>query len=72
MIDWQPIETAPRDERVLLWDGWWVFIGEDVSAVAPEAERCWLDESMDIPPMDPTHWAPLPNGPLDTGTATRA
>jgi hypothetical protein len=54
-MDWQPIETAPKDERyVLLWNdetvgiGWW-----------DRREWCWNGECFVCVPQ-PTHWMPLP------------
>jgi hypothetical protein len=61
--EWQPIETAPIDEKVLV--SYWAY-GE------PGTERCveaayfkghhWYDID-DDPIHTPTHWRPLPTAP---------
>ena len=59
MIDWQPIETAPRDgwqARFLAMDETgWIFICHWGS------EDAWLDDSFYRPDYDPVKWMPLPD-----------
>ena len=66
-MDWQPIDTAPRDGRGILTcrrDAsyntsirvcWW---NEDMY----EGD-CWMDDADSEP--DPTHWMPIPSPPTD-------
>lgn len=49
MSAWQPIETAPENERVLVLRGRWVEVGM-FSTTYDE----W------VPLANPTHWMPLP------------
>ena len=64
-MDWQPIETAPKDgTSVLLWS---VEIREPVIgcwSTAHATIREWWVDSWGPPGFDdPTHWMPLPEGP---------
>lgn len=68
-MDWQPIETAPKDGAwvflcwptlpissaypVAFWDDDWVFVGNQ-----------W------VPPPEPTHWMPLPPSPFAAMTGS--
>ena len=64
MSEWQPIESAPLDEPVLVWDGqvtvakqthykhgnrWWVW---DTYGFCEDGEI-----------YEPSHWMPLPSPP---------
>lgn len=66
---WQPIETAPRDGR-LIWAfergrgverrqyiAWWVDCGP-----SRDEGQYWQDDNDSEP--SPTHWMPLPTPPL--------
>lgn len=70
--DWQPIETAPKDEdewehpRVLLTDGEKVAAGHWKHGAywTNEAEIEWLgDDGAFHEEWRPTHWIPLPEPP---------
>ena len=64
VMDWQLIETAPKDgHRLLLTDSFlWVAIGSWMSRAGG-----WVDDTpTKWPPRRlkaPTHWMPLPNLP---------
>ena len=62
---WQPIETAPRDRRILaVVDGGVRFVKYGKTSHVPLYGFCLADqgaEEFDI--CQPTHWMPLP-GPL--------
>lgn len=59
-MEWQPIETAPKETDVLC------FIGNGRFIVAGKFNRGWL--VYDDPfgdPYYPSHWMPLPEPPQD-------
>lgn len=74
MIDWQPIETAPKDKQILLWNGecvigWWETGREFPGSPhfndwckgelgAGTGYDCGYDRV-----YNPTHWMPLPLAP---------
>lgn len=54
LFDWQPIDTAPKDES------WFLSIGNDGSKVPRSArwdEDMWTDEYLSM--LEPTHWLPM-------------
>lgn len=69
MTDWQPIETAPKDGRMLLlvWrdkqqqglpmvlEGYWY--------AASDGEAFWWSPGQVSWKLEPTHWMPLPKPP---------
>jgi hypothetical protein len=74
MTDWQPIETAPVNTDVLIWDSWdvcmarkgkkgWLAMGCDGPAIKSQGDT-WTDYQE---PGFPTHWMPLPLPPAERG-----
>jgi hypothetical protein len=72
IIDWQPIETAPKDgTAVLVWPPTWIGCiscakwSEDQHANRPRPFWSRFDSHSDSDSRSqpPTHWAPLPAGP---------
>lgn len=67
---WQPIETAPKDGRYILVfhtmpiiARWYTHFrnGKPDPFREPEWDcRCM---AADVPPVEPTHWMPLPEPP---------
>lgn len=61
MTDWQPIETAPLDEKVLVWDGSEVTVGTQ------EFRGSFWVPCLRYPEpagqLGLTYWAPLPSPP---------
>lgn len=64
---WQPIETAPKDpdDRIVLWDGYNVFIGfwSNIRASVVRGGDGWLTDGLQGLMIAPTHWMPLPPPP---------
>lgn len=60
-MDWQPIETAPKDGTVILIGA---HLGIDIGLWADWLNG-WIDEAQSgyHDPNWPTHWMPLPNPP---------
>jgi hypothetical protein len=56
---WQPIETAPKGDDVLTWDGFFVRL-----ACHMDGDR-WQEDGS--PSHRPTHWMPLPSAPEGEG-----
>lgn len=62
MTEWQPIETAPKDGRDILG-----FAPKSGCVVVEWGGDRW--RNYDYQPIDPTHWQPLPQPPVQQ-TAT--
>jgi hypothetical protein len=67
-MDWQPIETAPRDGTwILVYEGDWIdprFVGHEVAHWSKSSfgNPAWRDSSDNV--FDgATHWMPLPAAP---------
>lgn len=61
-MDWQPIETAPKDGRPILvyCDAWYesrLVAGWDAH------EKAWRIKGMGCPFAQPSHWHQLPEPP---------
>jgi hypothetical protein len=83
--EWQPIETAPKEDReVLVTDGFDIwqarYIDEDTDGVCGywtsdyvgfECYDCWPKHRIELgkAKIKLTHWMPLPEPPLDTRSA---
>ena len=71
-MDWQPIETAPRNQPVLvaeaISDRYFVTVRE--LSRDYRGESVWTGGGYGDPPPDPTHWMPLPDPP--TASPARA
>jgi hypothetical protein len=65
-MNWQPIETAPKDGRPLL-----VYDGQDITTAKWELDFDWWeicvpsDGYVDSNCISPTHWMPLPEPPTE-------
>lgn len=78
-MEWQPIETAPKDQMILLTDGksygygcWcplgrydWAFVEREIDIdVDYEDQRVWrADVNAWHRDYGPTHWMPFPELP---------
>ena len=69
MADWQPIETAPRDEPILAvirvtWQGGSPYWEQHIICIDSEEDRiadCNFDHGFEWD--DYSHWRPLPEPP---------
>lgn len=66
MSDWQPIETAPRDVKVIM-GGWYIVSErkdwETRDGVVYESYLFGFLKRRTIRSSDYTHWMPLPEPP---------
>jgi hypothetical protein len=63
-MNWQPIETAPKDGSVIIgWHKKW----QELSMIDfDNREKKWMGRFPGFIPFDqPTHWMPLPPPPND-------
>jgi hypothetical protein len=59
MGEWQPIETAPKEEPVIVWSTQYQVMIE-----IQFNRGSWWIADFDIPLLEPvTHWMPLPEPP---------
>lgn len=69
MTGWEPIETAPHDDAVLLWSPdareHGVMVGYHSDVGGPDDCEAWIDFWTDVA-IDawPTHWMPIPGVPI--------
>ena len=67
MSGWQPIETAPKDEAVIVFltDAAHGMTIEIAHRSSNDPDGDWYAATHDGPPIDvrPTHWMPLPEPP---------
>ena len=65
MMEWQPIETAPRDKRVLVWSGQEIYAAH-WSRHITTYDEAWIiaqwGEDGEQVLVKPTHWMPLQAG----------
>jgi len=64
---WMPIDTAPRDERVLLWNGTGTYCGHWAKSIETDDEAWIIAEfgnEGDQLLIKATHWMPLPAPPV--------
>jgi Protein of unknown function (DUF551) len=66
MMDWQPIETAPRGEMFIYY---WPRDGKRAIGLAYLAkDGGWRDSEGNWKTrLEPTHWMPIPAPPVQTG-----
>ena len=64
-MEWQPIETAPKDETgILVVSGGVVGEANYKDYDGYEPGWFWINTyPQDSDPIDPTHWMPLPDPP---------
>lgn len=73
MVEWQPIETAPRNEKILcadIRDGQFCemsMLEKQYTGYVDEDGEEWLWQyhgfGYDCTGIEPTHWMPLPEPP---------
>lgn len=63
MIDWQPIDSAPKDGSVLLY--WPRYDDEHPTVFWDTQSKRWRVHccGQTVGPEELTHWAHLPSGP---------
>ena len=59
--EWQPIETAPRDELIWGYDS--VYGSRNVRFGRHNGHDCWMESEGPVM-SSPTHWMPFPNPPI--------
>lgn len=64
MSGWQPVDTAPLNTRVLIWDGSFHYIAKNI-----QSGGYWIAEVPDghYRVFSASHWMPLPTPPDRVG-----
>lgn len=74
-MEWQPIETAPKDGRGFLAyeKDKRPFVALWLDAEHPDVDEAGWYEHWNFDPVEPTHWMPLPEPPSNgaVSSATR-
>ena len=69
-MNWQPIETAPKDGRTILLAGGFLSDGRPSVRTGywhdGKRLKAWFDTALGRCAMKPTHWMPLPDPPITT------
>jgi hypothetical protein len=66
VMEWQPIETAPKDGTdVLLWVPDGTYFSLMMTGSYEGEDMGWCDNARGSPGFDPTHWMPLPPPPTE-------
>ena len=60
-MDWQPIDSAPKDGPILLFYQGEMIVGYWL--LSPDELGGWHEASNDACQFYPTHWMPLPPPP---------
>jgi hypothetical protein len=70
-MEWQPIETAPKNgEYVLLWCGF-PIIGSRGVGKPQRGNHEWYEEQAGVNPIfNVTHWMPIPEPPKSKSKAS--
>jgi hypothetical protein len=63
-MDWQPIETAPKDGKLVLVYAGFIGIASYYNWLGNGWQWCDDGEGLPYDPQ-PTHWMPLPAPPQD-------
>lgn len=76
MMDWQPIETAPKGKAILVYDPshdhprvaqWMTAMDDGEGAWIYARKLSWqepmMGKALSFIVVDPTHWMPLPEPP---------
>ena len=58
---WQPIETAPKNQEILVWDGKNIWLVDAEYEMYPKDNGCGCCSSSVH--NQATHWMPLPESP---------
>ena len=64
-LEWRPIETAPRDKRVLIANSDSEVWLATLRRVGPRAGIRWEHAGLGRVMFIPTHWMPLPPPPKE-------